>query len=137
MKYQELRRELYVFTFNLSQGGFNRWRWLTADVHLSGIDFAYKGDILIWLWPWKRSGRNRGKGKGLAKYVSITASGNGEFGDGRFYSLKEVDKFLFDLEMEIAKQTYSLDPLSMPDAIPFGDSLPKPDPQDPAGKGLE
>jgi hypothetical protein len=49
-----------------------------------GINFRYRGDEIIWLWPWKRKGN---------KWLSICASGNGDFGDATFSSLVELDQF--------------------------------------------
>lgn len=49
-----------------------------------GIEFPWKGDTIIWVYPWRR--------KGKPKYISILLSGNGEFGDVRLNSLKEIDK---------------------------------------------
>lgn len=51
-----------------------------------GLEFPYKGDTIIWLWPWRRKNKKN-------KFISILASGNGEFGDATFKSLREIDEF--------------------------------------------
>ncbi len=51
----------------------------------TGIWFSYRGDEVLWLWPWRREGRGA--------YVSVCASGNAEFGDVHFSSLKEMDEY--------------------------------------------
>lgn len=57
-----------------------RWNGLPDRI---GIPFYYKGDH-IWLrWPWKRGGR----------WLSLLASGTGEFGDAIFPSLSAMDFF--------------------------------------------
>jgi hypothetical protein len=48
-----------------------------------GVEFWYKGDTVIWTWPWRR--------KGLAPFISLSFSGNGDFGDARYWTLKELD----------------------------------------------
>lgn len=59
------------------------WRFLTlTTVDLLGIEFGYKGDSIIWVWPWRRGGR--------PKFISFLLSGNGDFGDARFHTLKEI-----------------------------------------------
>ena len=50
-----------------------------------GIPFKYRGDHIWWLWPWKRK---HGK-----KWLSLSASGTGEFGDVCFHSLADLDKY--------------------------------------------
>jgi hypothetical protein len=49
-----------------------------------GIWFYYRGDEIGWIFPWKR------KDKDL-KWASLTFSGNGQFGDVCFKSLKDID----------------------------------------------
>jgi hypothetical protein len=51
-----------------------------------GLTFAYKGDEIIWLWPWKRGDKPH------LPWVSLSFTGNGDFGDARFPSLKAIDK---------------------------------------------
>lgn len=60
-------------------------QYLVFRLDRSGIWFWRKGDEILYLYPWVR------KGKG--KFVSLLASGTGEFGDASFFSLKELDKF--------------------------------------------
>jgi len=76
-----------------------------------GIWFPYKGDEVLWTWPWRR--------KGLAPFVSVGFSGTGEWGDARFWSLKELDsqweayfnaeekhaEFVSRMEMSVAEYT--------------------------------
>lgn len=49
-----------------------------------GIEFWYRGDTVIWAWPWRR--------KGLAPFISLGFSGTGEWGDARYWTLKELDE---------------------------------------------
>lgn len=49
----------------------------------AGVWFPYKGDEVLWRWPWRR--------KGLAPFTSTAFSGTGEWGDARFWSLRELD----------------------------------------------
>lgn len=56
---------------------------LHTYIDKTGIEFYYHGDWVIWLWPWKRRSD---------KYISISLSGTGEFGDAKFSSLKEIDE---------------------------------------------
>ena len=49
-----------------------------------GFEFFYNGDTVIWLWPWKRKDKEM-------KFVSLSFSGNGDFGDAVYKSLKELD----------------------------------------------
>ncbi len=56
-----------------------------------GISFPRNGgDQIIWLFPWRRQGRGR--------FISVLASGTGEFGDCHFHSLKELDEYWKDYE---------------------------------------
>jgi hypothetical protein len=55
------------------------WYWIRH----TGIPFRYNGDYIILRYPWQ-------KGK---RWISILASGNGEFGDACFNSLKDIDDF--------------------------------------------
>lgn len=50
------------------------------------FEFWYKGDNILWLWPWYKKEQS-------SRFISLLASGNGEFGDATFSSLKEIDKF--------------------------------------------
>jgi hypothetical protein len=43
-----------------------------------GFDFYYKGDTVIWSWKKK-------------KWISCGFSGNGQFGDACFNTLKDLD----------------------------------------------
>lgn len=54
-----------------------------------GIPFKYHGDLVWWRWPWKRKLDKR-------PWLSLLASGNGEFGDAAFESIKAMDKFWDD-----------------------------------------
>lgn len=53
----------------------------------SGLWFFYRGDEVLWLWPWQRT---------IGKWISLYASGTGEFGDAAFSSLKDIDQFWDD-----------------------------------------
>lgn len=50
-----------------------------------GFWFLYKGDEVGWIYPWNRPSKNK-------KWISLGFSGNGEFGDAYFGSLKELDE---------------------------------------------
>lgn len=56
---------------------------LFISIDSLGIWFPYKGDEVVWTWPWRR--------KGLAPLISLTMSGTGEWGDARYWTLKELD----------------------------------------------
>lgn len=60
-----------------------------------GVEFHYCGDCVIWIWPWKR--------KGKPKYLSILASGTGEWGDARFESLRDIRNFWHDFQKACEK----------------------------------
>jgi hypothetical protein len=51
----------------------------------TGLWFYYRGDEVGWIYPWKRKDKKY-------KWISLNFSGNGEFGDACFKSLKEIDK---------------------------------------------
>jgi len=73
------------------QWGYRPWiSWLFSEIDRFGIEFPYKGDHIIWSWWWRRHGK--------PKYISIGFSGNGDFGDARFSSLKEIDKMWDEFE---------------------------------------
>jgi hypothetical protein len=61
--------------------------YLCLKLEKHGIWFWYKGDEVLYLWPWAR--KNHGRGK----FISLLASGTGEWGDAQFHSLKELDEF--------------------------------------------
>ena len=69
-------------------------KWLFCSIDNLGVQFWYNGDEVIWLWPWKRRGY---------KYISILASGTGEFGDATYNSLKEIDNFWAEYEEATTK----------------------------------
>lgn len=50
-----------------------------------GIEFHRKGDTIIWIWPWRRTEPDK-------RYISVGFSGNGEFGDAVFATLREIDE---------------------------------------------
>jgi hypothetical protein len=75
--------------------------WIFSDVDKHGVEFPYRGDHIIWLWPWRRQGK--------PKYVSVGFSGNGDFGDASFFTLKEIDKRWDDFETACAKPLETLD----------------------------
>lgn len=56
-----------------------------TSVDRLGVEFPYNGDVVIWLWPWRRDGK--------PKFISVCASGTGEWGDVRFNTLAEIDAF--------------------------------------------
>lgn len=64
---------------------------LFITIDRGGIWFPYKGDEVLWTWPWSRRER-KGDNRGKAPFISIGFSGNGEFGDARFWTLKELDQ---------------------------------------------
>lgn len=66
-------------------------KFLPLKIDKFGIDLWYKGDTLIWIFPWKR------KNKEL-KWISLTFSGNGDFGDAKFKSLKELNNYWDEFE---------------------------------------
>lgn len=75
---------------------FPKWLWhqyLVFKLDSSGIWFGRKWDEILYVWPWKR--------KDNGKFISMLASGTGEFGDASFSSLKELDQFWENLETSI------------------------------------
>lgn len=76
--------------------GFIQWRSLVYRIYINifsiflripilpmgfdkiGFDFYYKGDTVIWSWKKK-------------KWISCGFSGNGQFGDACFNTLKDLD----------------------------------------------
>ena len=64
---------------------------LFTSVDKHGIWFPYKGDEVLWTWPWRRRERE-GDNRGKAPFISVGMSGNGEWGDARYWTLKELDK---------------------------------------------
>jgi len=65
--------------------------FLFITVDRAGIWFPYRGDEVLWTWPWRRRERE-GDNRGRAPFISVGFSGNGDFGDARFWTLKEMDK---------------------------------------------
>jgi hypothetical protein len=65
-------------------------QYLVFKLDGSGIWFGREWDEILYVWPWKRNGKG--------KFVSLLASGTGEFGDASFSSLKELDQFWESLE---------------------------------------
>ena len=59
-------------------------RAIFCTIDKYGIWFPYKGDEVMWKWPWRRKHDPR-------PFVSLVFSGNGEFGDAAFWSLREID----------------------------------------------
>lgn len=66
-------------------------RLLFSQIDNLGITFPYKGDVVIWLWPWKRTGVEGDKWAS-APYISLSFTGTGEFGDAKFWTLRELDE---------------------------------------------
>ena len=56
-----------------------------------GIWFPYKGDEVLWTWPWTRRER-KGDNRRKAPFISVGMSGNGEWGDARYWTLKELNR---------------------------------------------
>lgn len=80
-----------------------------------GIEFWYKGDIVIWTWPWRRY--NRGP------FISLGFSGTGEWGDARYWTLDELDRE-WDMYFDACKAQDR--PFVV--EVPFIESLYQPDP---------
>lgn len=59
--------------------------FITLSFNKRDLEFQYKGDTVIWLYPWVRPEREK-------RFISLTFSGTGEFGDACYASLKELDK---------------------------------------------
>jgi len=73
------------------------WLFTSWDSH--GVWFSYKGDEVLWTWPWTRAGK--------APFISLGFSGNGDFGDARYWTLAELDKDwdgYFDAERQMAER---------------------------------
>ena len=66
-------------------------RLLFSQVDSVGVEFPYKGDVVIWLWPWKRTGPPDDKWA-KAPFISLSFTGTGDFGDAKFWTLKELDE---------------------------------------------
>jgi hypothetical protein len=68
------------------------WRYYLAShilafsINKRGIWFFYKGDEVMYIYPWKRGVDKEWK------FISLQFSGNGDFGDVKFKSLKDMDK---------------------------------------------
>ena len=62
---------------------YTSWIFIVFDQF--GIEFPYKGDIVIWLWPWRRK-NTKTSYHDINKYVSILS-------EGYFDNLSEIDKF--------------------------------------------
>ena len=58
---------------------------IAIEIDKIGVWFPYKGDTIVWNWPWRHR-------KIKERFISVSFSGTGEFGDARFYSLEEIDK---------------------------------------------
>lgn len=66
------------------------WFWANLvcfNLAKNGVWFWRKGDELMWLYPWARK-HYEGR-----KFLSLLATGTGQFGDAAFYSLKELDSY--------------------------------------------
>ena len=66
------------------------------NINSLGIMFWHNGDEVIWTWPWKRNKK--------PKFISLLFSGNGDFGDARFNSLKEIDEFWKEYERAVTEK---------------------------------
>jgi hypothetical protein len=62
--------------------------YIPISIDKSGVWFKYNGDEVCRLW------RKRDK----YRYISLLASGNGDFGDASFEKLKDIDNFWKDFE---------------------------------------
>lgn len=93
-----LKRHAINVIRGIDKSIFPKWFWnqyLAFKFDKSGVWFWRKGDEILYLYPWKR--KNKGK------FISLLASGTGEFGDVSFLSLKELDKFWENCEAEFEK----------------------------------
>ncbi len=70
---------------------YTPFKYLFCSIDKLGIQFWHKGDEVIWVFPWKRKNNKN-------KFISISFTGTGEFGDATFESLSELDKYWFEFE---------------------------------------
>lgn len=76
--------------------------WTQISFNGLGIEILYKGDNVIWTWPWHR----QWKGQKLGPWISLGFTGTGEWGDARFWTLKQLDgqwDLYFKAEADTAK----------------------------------
>ncbi|MEK6884627.1 MAG: hypothetical protein AABY22_33650 [Nanoarchaeota archaeon] len=92
MKLHNIKVRIYRFLMFDCRFALTPLKWFFADFDKFGIWFWHNGDEVCWNWPW----RNKNEKK---RFISVSFSGTGEFGDARYSSLKELDKNWDDYDL--------------------------------------
>lgn len=75
---------------------FLRIPMIPLSYHNGILWFYYYGDEIGYILNWRK--------KNKKKFISLLASGTGEFGDAQFNSLKEINEFWNEFEVAIEKK---------------------------------